>query len=282
VKPAPFAFFQPTTTTEAVERLAMDRGAVPMSGGQSLVPLLNLRLARPTTVIDLSRIDGLDRIVDHDDGSAGVGAMVTHTRLERHDWPTGLSALPDAVSRIGYRAIRNRGTLGGSLAHADPAAELPTMAVALDASIHLTSPEGSRMIAADDFFLGYYETARLHQELITSVSIPTPHDLRTGFAEISRRPGDFAIALAAVATWTDSGGESQARVVVGGLDVRPRRIPDLELALYVGSVGLAEATPSALETSTNPTSDIHASADYRLHVGAEMIRRAASGLGVAA
>jgi aerobic carbon-monoxide dehydrogenase medium subunit len=281
VKPPPFAFAQPDSLATALDCLSSNEGAFPMSGGQSLVPLLNLRLARPSLVVDLSRVPGLSEISTDGDG-VSIGAMTTHSRIEAHPWPSALSALPAAASKIGYRAIRNRGTMGGSLAHADPAAELPTLALALDASIELTSTVGTRTLTADEFFVGYYETARHRDELVTAVSFPVPGDLRTGFAEISRRTGDFAIALAAVATWTDN-GEPRARVVLGGLDVRPRRVPDLERAATAGiDEMLSMTTPETLAASTAPTDDIHATAGFRLHLGAEMVRRAAAGLQVAA
>lgn len=273
MKPPPFAYHRPTNLTEALARLSTDEGAVPLSGGQSLVPLLNMRLARPSTIVDLCAVPGLDAISSHD-GQVQIGGRVTHSQLERHDWPAGLEALTTGVHRIGYPAIRHRGTVGGSLAHADPAAELPSLMVAFDATIELTSSGGAREIAADDFFVGYYETARRQDELVTSVAIPTPRGLRSGFSEISRRTGDFALALAAVTTWDTADGR-QARAVVGGLDVRPRRIPETEEALISGELIDAALTPEILERHVSPPSDIHASADYRLQVGAEMLRRAA-------
>lgn len=273
MKPPPFAYHRPMNLTEALARLSSDEGAVPLSGGQSLIPLLNMRLARPSTVVDLSAVPGLDSITSIDD-RVKIGGRVTHSRLERHDWPVGFEALTKGVERIGYPAIRHRGTVGGSVAHADPAAELPCLMVAFDAAIEVTSAGGSREIGADDFFVGYYETARRRDEIVTSVAIPTRPGLRSGFSEISRRTGDFALALAAVAIWDTADGR-HARVVVGGLDVRPRRIPEMEEALISGGPFDAAVTPEVLERHVSPSSDIHASADYRLQVGAEMLRRAA-------
>lgn len=268
MKPPPFAYYRPSTVAEAVERLASDSGAVPLSGGQSLIPLLNMRLARPSTVIDLGVIPDLDTI-DQDDRRIRLGAGVTHSRLEHHRWPAGYQAMTSGVGEIGYAAIRHRGTLGGSLAHADPAAELPALMVAFDAGVELTSPDSSRDVPADEFFVGYYETVRRHDEIVTSVTLPLRPGLRSGFAEMSRRPGDFAVALAAVAVW--DGG---ARAVVGGLDVRPRRIPEVEEALVNGADPQAASTLGVLSRHVSPSDDIHASAAYRLEVGAEMLRRA--------
>jgi carbon-monoxide dehydrogenase medium subunit len=271
VKPPPLAYCRPDSIAQASERLRADEGAMPLSGGQSLVPLLNLRLVRPTTLVDLSRIPGLDTIETESESVRASGG-VTHSNLERHAWPAGFDAITEGVSHIGYPAIRHRGTVGGSVAHADPAAELPTLATAFGAAIELTTAAGSRTVGADDFFVGYYTTARQSHELVTSVTWPTRDNLRSGFAEMSRRTGDFAIALAAAVTWTEH-GERRARVVVGGLDVRPRRIPEIEAAVAAGDWREA-VSPEALERHTHPTADIHASSDYRLHVGAEMVRRA--------
>lgn len=277
MKPAPFAYVRPATVADAVLRLRSDEGAAPMSGGQSLVPLLNLRLARPTTVVDLGGIAGLDSIETSGD-AIHLGAMVTHDRLEHHRWPSGLTAIATAVSHIGYPAIRHRGTVGGSLAHADPSAELPAVMVGVDASIELTSPDGVRRVPADGFFEGYYTTTRGHDELVTAVSIPLHNEMSSGFAEFSRRTGDFALALAFVSRWETNAGPA-ARVVVGGLDVRPRRIPDLEAPVAVGDAVDGLLTPELLDEHTSPSDDIHGSGAYKLRIGAEMVRRAIAQIG---
>lgn len=263
---------RPANLDEAALELQSDDGATVLAGGQSLVPMLNLRIARPTTVVDISRIPGLQGI-EMTPESVAIGALTTHSAIETYDWPTSLAALPVGTSHIGYPAIRHRGTLGGSLAHADPAAELPSLMVALDATIDLHSAGGTRTVAADQFFIGYYSTARNHDELLTAVNLPVSPGLRTGFAEFSRRTGDFAIALAATATWTEA-GSPRARVVVGGLDVRPRRIGAVEEALVEGGDWREVCTPEVLAAFTEPSDDIHGSADYRLRLGAEMVRRA--------
>lgn len=272
MKPPPFAYVRPTSLADAARELQSDDDATVLAGGQSLVPMLNLRIARPTTVVDISRIPGLQGI-EMTPESVAIGALTTHSAIETYDWPTPLSALPAGTSHIGYPAIRHRGTVGGSLAHADPAAELPSLMVALDATIDLHSAGGIRSVAAEEFFTGYYSTARNHDELLTAVNVPLSPGLRTGFAEFSRRTGDFAIALAATATWTD-GGSRRARVVVGGLDVRPRRIASIEEVLINGDDWREACTPEILAAFTEPSDDIHGSADYRLRLGAEMVRRA--------
>lgn len=277
MKPPPFAYMRPGTLEEAARQLRTDPGAMLLAGGQSLVPMLNLRVARPTTVVDISSIEGLSAI-DIGPEEVTIGALVTHSQIENHEWPASLGALPVGAGQIGYPAIRHRGTIGGSLAHADPAAELPTLMVAFDATIHLQSEEGSRSVGADDFFEGYYSTSRNDDELISHVSLPVPPGLRSGFAEFSRRTGDFAIALAAVTTWGPAGQE-QARVVVGGLDTRPRRVTTIEAALIEGDDWKALCTAEVLSSFTNPSDDIHGSSAFRLEVGAEMVARAIADMG---
>lgn len=272
MKPPPFAYLRAASLDEAARELQSDDGAMILAGGQSLVPMLNLRIARPTTVIDISRIPGLEGI-EVTPESVAIGALTTHSAIESYDWPSALSALPTGTSHIGYPAIRHRGTLGGSIAHADPAAELPSLMVALDATVDLHSASGTRSVAAEEFFTGYYSTARNHDELVSTVNLPVYADLRTGFSEFSRRTGDFAVALAATATWTEA-GSLRARVVVGGLDVRPRRIGAIEEALVDGSDWRQACTPEVLAAFTEPSDDIHGSSDYRLRLGAEMVNRA--------
>lgn len=272
MKPPPFAYARPATVDEAVHQLRSEDGAMLLAGGQSLVPMLNLRVARPTTIIDISRIAGLDNIEIVDD-VVSIGALTTHARLASHGWPASLGALPAGAAKIGYQAIRHRGTIGGSLAHADPAAELPAIAVALDATIHLQTEDHARGVKADDFFEGYYTTARNHDEMVARVTVPLRTGLRSGFAEFSRRAGDFALALAAVATWVQD-GTKQARVVVGGLDTRPRRITVIEDALVGDDDWKDLCTPEILSTFTAPFDDIHGTAGFRLRIGAEMVARA--------
>ena len=252
--------------------MSEDEGAVLLAGGQSLVPMLNLRLARPATIVDISGLPGLAGIESTTD-RVTIGALATQADVETHPWPSSLAALPEAVSNIGYPAIRHRGTVGGSLAHADPSAELPTVTTALDAGIHLRSLRGDRTIPAGEFFVGYFSTACLPDEIVVALDVPLRPRLRTGFAEFSRRTGDFAVALAAVATWEGS-GTRHARVVVGGLDARPRRIDTIERALLAGDDWREHCTVDVLADFTEPLSDIHGSSEYRLHVGAEMVRLA--------
>ncbi len=272
LKPPPFAYVRPASLDEAAGLLSEDDGAVLLAGGQSLVPMLNLRLARPSTVVDISGLTGLAGIEWSAD-RVTIGALATQYAVETHPWPDSLAALPHAVANIAYPAIRHRGTVGGSLAHADPSAELPTVTTALGAGIHLRSVRGDRRVPAEDFFVGYFSTARDPDEIVVALDLPLRPRMRTGFAEFSRRPGDFAVALAATATWEGPMGKF-ARVVVGGLDMRPRRIDTFERALLEGEDWRDHCTPEVLSCYTEPVSDIHGSSEYRLHVGAELVRLA--------
>ena len=252
--------------------MSEDEGAVLLAGGQSLVPMLNLRLARPATIVDISGLPGLAGIESTTD-HVTIGALATQAAVEAHPWPDSLGALPHAVAHIGYPAIRHRGTVGGSLAHADPSAELPTVTTALDAAIRLRSVRGDRTVPSEEFFVGYFSTACLSDEIVVALDLPLRPGMRTGFAEFSRRTGDFAVALAAVATWEGSRGR-HARVVVGGLDTRPRRIDPIEQAVIEGGDWRDHCNADVLSSATEPVSDIHGSSEYRLHVGAEMVRLA--------
>ncbi|HEV3378028.1 MAG TPA: FAD binding domain-containing protein, partial [Thermoleophilaceae bacterium] len=196
MKPAPFEYRAPASVEEALPLLGLDSAV--LAGGQSLVPLLNLRLARPELVVDVNRLTELDYI-RADDGVLRIGAMTRQIALERSDvvrrsWPL----LHKAVRLVGHRQIRSRGTVGGSVAHSDPAAELPAALLALGASFHLRSAGGGRRVAAEEFFLGPLETVREPDELLVEIEVPgQPAGAAGGFAEYARTHGDFATAGAA-------------------------------------------------------------------------------------
>ncbi|MEP6813088.1 MAG: FAD binding domain-containing protein [Actinomycetota bacterium] len=220
MKPAPFDYAAPTSLDEALALLGDD--AKPLAGGQSLVPLLNFRLARPRLVVDLNGVAGLAGI-RRVDGALRIGALTRQSALERSavvadGWPV----LRDAVRHVAHAAIRNRGTVGGSVAHADPAAELPCALVALDARFHVRSTRGARTLAADAFFVGPLQSALEPDELLTEIEVP-PIAAATlqGFAEYARTHGDFALACAAVV------GE---RVALGGVGPTPLAVTHLDEA----------------------------------------------------
>lgn len=229
MKPPPFEYVRATSVSHALEELSADPDAKPLAGGQSLIALLNLRLARPSRLVDIGRLGELGRTFEDVD-SIVLGALVRHRDLELDPVLRARAPLvSDAARHIGHVAIRNRGTLGGSLAHADPAAELPVVMLALDATFYTDSAaRGRRAIAADDFFVSHFTTALDPTELLTWVRVPALQPRQGwGFVEFSRRHGDFALAGAACTVRLDTGGRvAQVRAAVMGVGPRPLLVSD--------------------------------------------------------
>lgn len=279
MKPPPFEYVAATSVEQALDALA-EHGdeAKLLAGGQSLVPLLAFRLARPAVLVDLNGIDGLGGI-SLEDGTLVLGATARERKVERHP---GLAErcpmVVEAISHIGHVAIRNRGTVGGSLVHADPAAEWPALAVALDAELDVTSRRGTRTIPASEFFLSYFTTVVEPDEVLTQIRVPLPNG-RTGsaFLELARRHGDFALAgVGALVTLDDDGAASDVRLGLIGVGDRPVRASGAEAALH-GRVPDDDAVAEAAEavaSEIEPSGDIHASADYRRHLATVLTRRA--------
>jgi aerobic carbon-monoxide dehydrogenase medium subunit len=267
VKPVDFAYVQPRTVEEAVACLGAE-DAKALAGGQSLVPMLNMRLARPATLVDLNALPGLAGIERESDGSLALGALVRHTDLARTPLAGAHALLAEAARHIGHRAIRNRGTLGGSLAHADPAAELPAAVVALDARLVVAGPRGTREVAAGEFFVGMLATALEPQEILTTVRIPAAPGATWGFAELARRTGDYALAGVAAVLRAPGGRCETARLVAFGAADRPLRLAAAEARLTgtrVDAAG-ARAAGAAAAAACAPPDDVHATAEYRRHL----------------
>ena len=280
MKPPSFEYFAPTTVEEAVSLLGEQPGeAKILAGGQSLVPLLNMRLARPAALIDLNRVAGLDYIREAD-GKLTIGAMTRQRAVERSELVQRLHPLLHEATRcIAHPQIRNRGTVGGSLAHADPAAEYPAVAVALDAELRAAGPNGSRSIKSSDFFTTYLTTVLQPDEVLTEIRLPRlPERSGWSFLEISRRHGDFALTgVAATVTLNGGGSCSAARIVLFGVAPTPLRAHEAEqlLAGEAPSDALFEqAGKLAREAIDEPLSDVHAPAQYRRHVAQVLTRRA--------
>jgi len=279
MKPAPFAYHRPATLDEALHLLAEHGGdAVPLAGGQSLVPAMNFRLAQPAVLVDLNRLAGLAALERHDLGSR-FGAMARHRDLEHS--PVVAERAPlvaAAMPWVAHPPIRTRGTLGGSLAHADPAAELPAVMLALDASIGVRHQTGSRAIAAADFFLGLFTTALAPGELIVDVTVPPPPP-RSGWAidEVSRRHGDFALAgAAAFVTLDDEGRVGTARIGLFGVHDCAVRAVNAERILAGQAPtdqAIAAAADAAARRDASPVTDLHASVLYRRHLTGVLVRR---------
>jgi carbon-monoxide dehydrogenase medium subunit len=278
MKPADFTMHRPRTVEEALDLLARHEYAKPLAGGQSLVPLLNFRLARPEHVIDL---DGLARLGELRRTATGlsIGAMVRQRHAERSravaaDCPL----LADALPWVAHPPIRNRGTIGGSIAHADPAAELPAVVRALDGTMRAASTRGTREIPAAEFFRTHLTSALEPDELLVEIDLPrAPARTGAAYLEVSRRLGDFALAGAAVqVTLAADGAVQDARICLSGVGEAPHRCIEAERLLAGRPLdeALARAAGEAARDGLQPTSDLHASAAYRQEVAGTLVERA--------
>jgi carbon-monoxide dehydrogenase medium subunit len=279
MKPAPFRYHAPKTVEEAVATLAEvagDDGRV-LAGGQSLVPIMAFRLARPAHLVDINGIEALARLaVDGD--KLCIGACVRHAAFHKPvvDGPLG-RLLSAVVRHIAHYPIRTRGTFCGSLAHADPASEWCLVAAALGAEMVAQRAAGTRTIAAQDFFRGIMTTALQEDELLTQVRLPIlPADTRFGFYEFNRRAGDFALGMALTTYRLQDGVMSEPRVALGGVEAQPRRIAAAEQALAGRAPGKQafEAAAAAAMAAVDPLEDVTTSADYRRDLTRTVTRRA--------
>ena len=284
MKPPPFDYARADSVAEAVSLLAgRDGDAKLLAGGQSLVPMLNFRLVRPSLLVDVNRVPGLSGVVEGS-GALRIGALARHRQLEvseavRRRFPV----LRAAVRHVAHLAIRNRGTLGGSLAHADPAAELPMMALLLDAKIEVAGPAGPRRLEARAFFYSPLATALDDAEMLTRVELPfLPPATGWGFEEVARRAGDFALAAVAATLSLAAGGKvAEARLAVMGAHDTPLRIDGAEALLAGGPLcpEAVEAAAKAARDAVEPSGDLHASADLRRHLVGVLARRALESAG---
>lgn len=278
MKPAPFKYLAAESLDEAVEVLRQygDEAKV-LAGGQSLVPLMNLRLAMPGVLVDLNRLAELQGIVAN--GMLEIGAMTRQIAVERSpDVEAGAPLLAEALRHVAFPGVRSRGTIGGTLAHADPAAETPAVLLALGGEVVARGPSGTRTIPADELFVTYFTTALAPDEVLTHVRIPRrAHGQRFGFEEVARKQSDFALAGAAVAVEIDGEGIcGSARIAVFGVDDRPVRSTAAEQALAGRKLDHAAAAEAGaiVQAGLEPKSDSHASAAYRKDVAAVVVRRA--------
>jgi carbon-monoxide dehydrogenase medium subunit len=280
MKPAPFAYFRPRSVDEALSLLAEHGGdAKPLAGGQSLIPAMNFRLATPAVLVDLNGLAALD-FIEQARGELRIGGMTRQRRVERSAIVAGHAPLiGETMPHIAHPAIRNRGTIGGSLAHADPAAELPAVMIALNARLTVTSKEGAREVAACEFFTGLFSTAIQPGELLTEVAIPAlPASSGCAFEEVSRRHGDFALVGVAVCVQLNEQGFcAAARMALLSVGDRAM-LAERAAAVLVGHRPSPELIRSAADAAAahdiDPSSDIHASARYRRHLAAVLTRRA--------
>jgi len=276
MKPPPFEYVVADSVEAAVAALGTGEAKI-VAGGQSLVPMLNFRLLRPAILVDINRVPGLAFIEDRGD-AISVGALTRHHQIETS--PAIAEAFPvlsTAMTHVAHLAIRNRGTIGGSLSHADPAAELPMLALLLDAALTIASPAGTRIIAARDFFRGALSVDLEADEIVTEVAFPKlPAGTGWGFEEVARRHGDFALAAVAATLTVADGAITRACIAMTGVDETPKRADDAE-AMLIGKApepALRKAAIDSVRASVTPNTDLHASADYRRHLVGVLAGRA--------
>jgi CO/xanthine dehydrogenase FAD-binding subunit len=279
MKPAPFNLLRPRSVDEALTLLQSHSAETKvLAGGQSLVPLMNFRLAQPQNLIDLNGVEGLDEI-GFTDQTLSLGAMVRQRDVERSTLiGERLPILREAIGYVAHPAIRNRGTIGGSLVHADPSAELPLLAIALDATLHLRRSEERRVVGAKDFYQGYLVTDIAPDELLVEIEFPLPPaDAGWCFTEIARRHGDFAIVAAAVLLGCAAQRDINfVRVALGGVGAAPLRLREAEQALLGQrpDPDLFRRVAERAAQQLDPPTDIHASSAYRCQLARVLLRRA--------
>jgi carbon-monoxide dehydrogenase medium subunit len=274
-RPAPFAYHRPTSVDEAVSLLAELDDARPLAGGHSLLPAMKLRLATPAALVDLGSIPGLAEIERDGDGLR-IGALATHAAIAGSELVRGeCPALAETAALIGDRHVRNRGTIGGSLAHADPGADYPTVVKALEATISVVGRNGSREIGADEFFTGIFTTALAGGELVTSVRVPAAK--AAAYVKHKHPASGYAVVAVGAAVAVDGGTCTRARVVVGGVTGMPA-LAEAAGAALVGSAPSEEAIAAAAakvpEALAGAVGDTYASATYRTHLATVLARRA--------
>ncbi len=277
MKPAQFDYISPSTVEAAVEALVASNGeGKVLAGGQSLLPLLNFRMARPAVLVDLNGIAGLSYIEDRGDRIA-IGALTRHRELEHSPLiALKLPVMSAAMRHVAHLAIRNRGTIGGSLSHADPAAELPMLATFYEAGISVQGPSGRRKIAPGDFFVDALTSCLEPEEIVVEVEFPILKQDGWAFEEVARRFGDFALASIAVSVRHGITGLESARVAVMGVADTPLRLREAEEGLV--AMELNDRTPDRFSeivaSLVSPNDDLHASAGYRTHLLAQLAKRA--------
>ena len=276
MKPAAFAYAKARSLAHAIELLDNEPDAKILAGGQSLIATLNMRLDTPRLLIDINGLDDL-AVVSQADRKIEIGALVRQRLAERNADIARLAPLiATALPHIAHPAIRNRGTVGGSIAFADPAAELPACIVALDGELEVTGRKGARRIKADDFFTDLFETELHPDEMLTKIIVPAAgDDHRFGFAELARRHGDYALVGLAASARADGAKLSDVRLVYFGVGAIPTRARKTEAALTNGTI---EDAVASLAKDIDPRGDVHASAAARKHLAGVLLRRVAAQL----
>jgi carbon-monoxide dehydrogenase medium subunit len=273
VKPAPFAYERARSLDHAIELIAGAEDARLLAGGQSLIATLNMRLSRPQLIIDINRVPGLDRITLNS-GQIEIGALVRYAQAERStEIATQAPLIAKALPFIGHPAIRNRGTIGGSIAFGDPAAELPACFVALDGEAVIASPSGTHAVKADAFYKGLFDSALTPRDVLTAIRIPAAtSETRTAFAELARRHGDYAMVGLAATARAAGKALSDVRLVFFGVGTTPVRARTAEAALAAGNI---DAAAQAVATDLDPPDDVQASGAVKRQLAGVLLRRVA-------
>lgn len=281
MKPAPFDYIAPRSLADALQTMHTHGSeAKLLAGGQSLIPVMNFRLAQPTMIVDLNGVAELGRLQRDEAGGLRIGAMVRQRELERSRLVADLAPLLyGAMPYVAHPQIRNRGTLGGSLAHADPAAELPVVAITLDAYFRLQQQGGERWVRADEFYTGLFSTVLEPEEILAEVTIPPlPANSGCSFMELARRHGDYAQAgVAALVTVDENGVCRNARLVflaVGEMPMVAHQAVQAMIGQRPTADLLSEVARMAADREIDPVTDIHATADYKRHLAQVLARRA--------
>lgn len=281
MKPQAFDYKAASTVDEAVSTLVeLGDEAKVLAGGQSLLPMMNFRLARPSALVDIGRLSELRGITDQS-GAVRIGALTTHRDLEicAVEGPTG-SLLRQSAAKVGHLPIRTRGTFGGSLAHSDPSSEWCMLATLLDAQMEIVGPRGTRVVPSGDFLITVFTTALDYDEILTAVTLPAlTSDYRVKLVEFARRAGDFAIVAIMAALRIVDGVMVEARLCAGGVGDRALRLPEAEASL-IGKEPNEAAFAAAAEFATgevSPSADLHGPVEFRLDLVRALTKRALAG-----
>jgi carbon-monoxide dehydrogenase medium subunit len=274
MRPAAFDYHRPTSIDEAISLLGEHDDSRPLAGGHSLLPMMKLRLVTPAALVDLGRIPGLGEISAN--GGLTIGALATHAEVAGSQVAIGISpVIPETASKIGDRQVRNRGTIGGSIAHADPAADYPTVLKAIGATINVIGKGGERSIAADDFFTGLFETALEPGELVTSVTVPATKG--AAYEKHAHPASRYAVVGVAAVVGVEGDTCKAARITIGGATASPVHATAAAESLIGGpasSEGIAAAAEKVPESITSAIGDTYASGEYRQHLAKVLTRRA--------
>jgi len=275
VKPAPFAYERANSLDHAIELMGVEDARL-LAGGQSLIATLNMRLSRPRLLVDINRVPGLDHITSSN-GQIEIGELVRYAQAERSpEIAAHAPLIAKALPFIGHPAIRNRGTIGGSIAFGDPAAELPACFVALDGEAVIAGPSGTRVVKADMFYKGLFESALTPRDVLTAIRIPTAtSETRTAFAELARRHGDYAMVGLAATARAAGKTLSDVRLVFFGVGTMPVRARTAEAALAAGDV---EGAVKAISTDLDPPDDVQARGAVKRQLAQVLLKRVAEEL----